>query len=843
VAVRSSVYLSCSVRINLVKLFIRIGLLLLIIISLTIAGFIWLFTDLPSLEALPVSLNTPSVRIVDRYGRVLYEALAEEGGRHSVVSLEEIPSALRLATIATEDRNFYTHPGIDYRGVLRALWLYLRGGQTLTGGSTITQQVARNILLGESERTQRSLRRKLREVYLAWELTRRFSKDEILALYLNQTYYGGMAYGVEAAAQTFFGKPVGELDMAESALLAGLPQSPAIYNPFTNPEAAKERQRTVLGLMETGGLITTEQRTLAEREQLVFTETPYPIEATHFVMMVRAILDDLFSSDQIYQEGGLEVRTTLNLDWQKHAEQAMSHQLEALRNSEDGLGHNVNNAALVALNPHTGEILALVGSPDYFDATNGGAINMALSPRQPGSALKPLVYAAALDPENPRGGWTAATMLLDVRTSFVTHDGKVYTPENYDLQEHGPVLVREALASSLNIPAVITLDHVGLERLFELTTRLGIDTLGDPQAYDLSLALGGGAVRLLDLTAAYGAFANGGYRVDPQAVLDVQDFQGNVLYRPLTSARMRILDGRVVWLISDILSDNDARRLGFGAYSILRLDRPAAVKTGTTTNFHDNWTVGYTPDLVVGVWSGNTDYQPMREVNGLTGAAPIWHQFMRTVLTGETASTFLQPSGMVKVQVCALSGLLPTEACPYRRMEWFITGTQPTREDTFYRQVTLDNATGRLADQNTPPEQQINQVALDLPLQAWPWARAHGLILYRDLSPSSADLSSTLTPLDRSSTGIQLVSPPSNSTYLLSTGFKADAQRILLEAVGEPELREVTLWVDGEMVARLSSAPYQAWWTLQAGIHWVWAEAVRENGERVRCEVTAFIVK
>jgi 1A family penicillin-binding protein len=826
-----------------VKLLARIGILVLIILFLGIASFLWLFHDLPSLDSLPKRLITPSVRIVDRNGKLLYEALAEEGGRHAVVPLEEIPPALRQATIATEDKNFYTNPGVDYQGVMRAIWFNLRGGGTISGGSTITQQVARNLLLEESERSQRILRRKLREIYLAWKLTQHLSKDEILALYLNQTYYGGMAYGVEAAAQTFFGKPVSDLDLAESALLVGLPQSPSTYNPFTDPQAAKGRQKTVLGLMESDGFITADQRAFAEREPLVYAESPYPIEAPHFIMMVRAMLDELFTPEQVYQAGGLVVRTTLNLDWQKHAERAVSDQLEALRNSDEGIGHNVNSAALVAIDPGTGEILALVGSPDYFDAAIGGAINMALSPRQPGSALKSLVYAVALDPENPGGGWTAATMLLDVRTSFLTHDGKVYTPENYDSKEHGPVLVREALGSSLNIPAVITLNHVGLERLFSLTSKLGIDTLGDPRTFDLSLALGGGAVRLLDLTAAYGTFANGGLQVEPRAILEVQDFQGDVLYRPPENSQVRVLDKRVAWLISDILSDNEARRLGFGAYSILRLDRPAAVKTGTTTNFHDNWTVGYTPDLVVGVWSGNTDYQPMREVNGLTGAAPIWHQFMRTVLTGEPIKTFAQPSGMLQVEVCALSGLIPTEPCPYRRDEWFFSGTQPVLEDTFYRIVTLDASTGFLANQDTPPDRRVTQVALDLPLQARSWARQEGILLYSDLISQTVNILPSNISNSSSRVAIQIISPSANSTYWLSTELAPAAQRILVEAMGEPGLREVTLWVDSELVAQLTTAPYQTWWTLEIGEHRIWAEAVRENGESVSSEVVSIVVK
>jgi membrane carboxypeptidase/penicillin-binding protein PbpC len=290
----------------------------------------------------------------------------------------------------------------------------------------------------------------------------------------------------------------------------------------------------------------------------------------------------------------------------------------------------------------------------------------------------------------------------------------------------------------LNIPAVLALQHVGLQNFSALARKLGISTLGDPQTYDLSLALGGGEVRLTELTAAYAVFANGGYSVSPQLILEVRDFQGNRVYQLTAPPKARLLDERIAWLISDILSDPDARRLGFGANSLLRLDRPAAVKTGTTSNFHDNWTVGYTPDLVVGVWSGNTDYQPMREVNGLSGAAPIWHQFMRSALAGRPARPFVRPPGLVQVEVCKLSGLLPTPQCPYRRMEWFISGTEPTAPDTFYREVTLDASTGRLATALTPVDRRTRRVALDLPPQAHPWARAQGLPLYADLKAAVA---------------------------------------------------------------------------------------------------------
>jgi penicillin-binding protein 1C len=738
---------------------------------------------------------------------------------------------------------------VDLAGIVRALWINLTARlqeeqtETLVGGSTITQQVARNLLLSAEERGERSLYRKLREGLLAWQLTRNYSKDDILALYLNQTYYGALTYGVEAASQTFFGKPVSQLDLAESALLAGLPQAPSIYNPFTDPDAAQERQGVVLGLMEKAGFVDEEQRALAVREELIFTSTPYPIQAPHFVMMVRVAVDSMFTPEAILEHGGLVVQTSLDLDWQGHAEHAVERHLTDLQTGEIGLGHNVNNAALVALDPHTHQLLALVGSPDYFDAFNGGAINMAIAPRQPGSALKPILYAAALDPSLTLQGsqlnspWTAATMFLDVSTSFVTHDGKAYTPSNYDQEEHGPVLLREALASSLNIPAVITLDRIGMAGLFEQASKLGITTLQDPEQHDLSLALGGGAVRLLELTTAYGAFANGGYRVSPVSILEVSDLQGDLLYTAPSVSNTRVMDERVAWLISDILSDNDARRIGFGPHSTLRIDRPAAVKTGTTSNFHDNWTVGFTPELVVGVWVGNTSYEPMRDVNGLTGAAPIWHQLIRTVLTGSPPQPFMRPQDMVQEEVCFLSGLLPTPACPYRRLEWFIEGTQPTQPDSLYQEVEIDTATGQLADANTPPERRYHTTVLDLPPEAQAWAHTEGLRLMSDLMAepgAEPDLSL--------STSLHMTSPSPGSVYRLSPGMAADAQRIPMEAFSEIHLVEASLWMDGVLLGSFKEGPYRLWWPLVEGSHEVWAEGLTQDGELVTSERILFSV-
>jgi penicillin-binding protein 1C len=811
--------------------FIFLCLLAVLIIGSGAYGYFWLLADLPSLDSLPERLNTPSVRIVDRHGRLLYESISAEGGRHTVLSLDEISPHLREATLATEDRNFYQHPGVDLVGVLRAVWINLRGGEVLAGGSTITQQVARTLLLDPEERFENTLRRKLRESILAWQLTQAYSKNEILALYLNQTYYGGYAYGVEAAAQTYFGKPAAELDLAESALLAGLPQAPSLYNPLRNPEEAKERQRVVLGLMEKEGMISSETRALAEEEPLVYAAAPYPMEAPHFVLWVRSQLDQLLPTEA--RNRSITVHTSLDLDWQRHAERAIEDHLERIRKDRGGLGHNVNNAALVAIDSRTGEIRAMVGSRDYSSTDIDGAVNMAISPRQPGSALKPIIYAVALDPtrQNPR---TAATMILDVPTTFELHDGKAYTPSNYDLRFRGPVLVREALASSLNVPAVIALDTIGFDPLFALAAEMGITTFGSPQESDLSLALGGSEVSLLELTTAYGTFSTGGHRLDPIGITRIVTGAGDSLYEATPMQGKLVLDERVAWLISDILSDNDARAPGFGPNSALQIDRPAAVKTGTTSNFHDNWTVGYTPGLVVGVWVGNTDHEPMIDVDGLSGAAPIWHQFIRTVLSGQPKTDFKRPPGLKQVRICSLSGLLPTEACPYQRLEWFIEGTEPTQADTFYQIVTIDSRTGLLADESTPHEYRREQVVLDLPVEAHAWARREGIPLLADLQPG--------TPQEAEKT-IFMVSPGQNTIYYLSEQVPAETQRIHIQAAVQLDAQEVSFWVDGERVASLSAPPYETWWPAEEGEHQVWAQALTNEGEKIRSEIVSYNVR
>lgn len=797
---------------------------------LFLGALLYTFWDLPSIDSLPNTYMTPSVRITDRNGQLLYEILPQEGGRNTVLSIENIPRCLKDATIAVEDKNFYSNPGIELTGIARSLWINIRGGETVAGGSTITQQVARNLLLSENERTERTIRRKLREAVLAWQLTRKLTKDEILALYLNQMNYGGMAYGVEAASQTYFGRPANELLLPECALIAGLPQAPGAYNPFTNPDLAKERQGVVLGLMERNGFITHDELISAESTPLSFNPAPYPLEAPHFVWIIKDQIDRLILQGVIDPNQSLAVRTTLDLGHQHLAESVLARRIAEFKAHDGAISHNVNNAALVVLDPTSGEILALVGSADFFDESIHGALNMAIMPRQTGSAFKPFIYALALDPSRSNG-WTAATPIIDVSTTFTIRDGTPYTPLNYDEKEHGVVSVRHSLGSSLNIPAVKTLQKVGIENTLDLAKRLGITSLERADQYDLSLALGGGQVSLLELSTAYAALANSGVYTGNISLLDIHDADGNLLYTADEKPPLQILDPRLTWLISNILSDDSARSIGFGPDSTLKLDRTAAVKTGTTTNFHDNWTIGYTPELLVGVWVGNSGYEAMHNVTGLTGAAPIWHEVMRGLLQGRPDHPFARPDGLIQVEVCDFSGLLPSPLCPHTRTEWFIAGTEPTQTDSTYQQIWIDTLSNSLANDSTPIERRKPITVLNLPIEAQSWAHEQGLSLLSDYTLDSDNL------LPSNENPLILLSPHPNTVYRIDPNFDPSAQQIKIEVAAGQGISQVEIWVDGTLLTTLFSPPYQAWWTLSAGEHRFWAEALGANGKRIKSEV------
>jgi len=819
------------------------------------AGWGWLTADLPRPGDLTRHVAAPSTQILDRHGRLLYEVIDPSRGRHTPVAWDDIPPYLLQATVATEDASFYSHPGVDLWAILRALWINLQGGEVLSGGSTITQQLARNLLLSPEERAQRTLTRKLRESILAWQLVRTYSRNEILALYLNEIYYGNYAYGVEAAAQAYFSKHVSELDLAECALLAGLPQAPSAYNPLINLEAARQRQRVVLELMVKQGFISEDDAVLACAEPLHFASTPFPIRAPHFVMYVQGLLEESLGHQRL-EQGGLRVHTTLDLALQETAQRIARRHLARLadaRYSEQD--RNVSNAALVALDPRTGEILVMLGSPDYFDTENDGAVNVALTLRQPGSSIKPITYAVAFDPAWAAGHgetpYTPATMIADVRTTFLTRENRPYTPRNYDGLFHGPVLARQALASSLNVATVKVLDHVGVEAMIRQARRMGITTFDATDRFGLALTLGGGEVRLLELGAAYAALANGGFRVEPVAIRRVEDVEGHVVWAPRSGRLGRVLDERVAYLISDVLADDWARMSAFGEGSVLQLNRPAAVKTGTTSDWRDNWTVGYTPDLVVGVWAGNADNSPMRGVSGISGAAPMWHDFIQSALRGWPMRQFLRPEGLVEVEICALSGQRAGPHCPHRHEELFIAGTEPKEECDWHRALHIDTATALLADPGTPLSRVVERVYTILPPELAEWGRAQGIepppvaasASHSGDHPTTGEVFSTSVSLF-SSFPLLMVSPDPWTVYRISPRLPASEQRILVEArpgTGA-RLAKVVLLADGHPLATLVRPPYRALWTLTPGEHTFQAVGHDESGKVLESEMVTVTV-
>jgi len=829
------------------KLAVALGGTVAVFCLLVGAGWGWLTADLPRPGDLTQHVAAPSTQIFDRHGRLLYEVIDPSRGRHTPVTLDDIPLYLLQATVATEDANFYRHPGVDLQAILRALWINLRGGEVLSGGSTITQQLARNLLLSPEERAQRTLIRKLRESVLAWRLVRTYSRDEILALYLNETYYGNYAYGVEATAQAYFNKHVSELDLAECALLAGLPQAPSTYNPLSDLEAARQRQRVVLGLMVKQGFISDEEAALAAAEPLHFASTPFPIEAPHFVMHVRDLLEESLGRQRL-EQGGLRIHTTLDLALQETAQRTARRHLARLGDTRYGeQDRNVHNAALVILDPQTGEILVMLGSPDYFDTESDGAVNVTLALRQPGSSIKPITYAVAFDPAwaavQGEAPYTPATMIADVRTTFLTRENRPYTPRNYDGIFHGPVLARQALASSLNVPAVKVLDHVGLEAMIRQARRMGITTFDATDRFGLALTLGGGEVRLLELTAAYAVLANGGFRIEPVAIRRVEDAEGHILWVPQGGQQGRALDERVAYLMTDVLSDDWARMSAFGEGSVLRLDRPAAVKTGTTSDWRDNWTVGYTPDLVVGVWAGNADNSPMRGVSGISGAAPMWHDFMHSALKGWPVRQFLRPEGLVKAEICALSGQPAGPHCPHRREELFIAGTEPREECDWHRAFRIDIATGLLASPGTPLSQVVERVYAVLPPELTEWGRAQGI----ELPPAVASPGrfSGHPAADESSLApLLMVSPDPWTVYRISPRLPVREQRIVVEARpgANARLAEVALLADGRPVATLARPPYRALWMLTPGEHAFQAVGHDASGEVTESEIVVVTV-
>lgn len=662
-----------------------VGIVFLFIVIL----FAWYAKDLPTPGKIQDRYPVESSKIMDRNGNILYDVHGEQ--KRTVVEGEEIPEVIKQATISAEDKNFYKHWGIDIKGITRAAINNITGKYSYTsGGSTITQQYVKNALLSP----KKTIDRKMKELILSLEIEAMFDKDEILTFYLNEIPYGSNAYGIEAASETYYEKPAKDLTLDEAAVLAALPNAPTYYSPYgQNPEELRERRDYILDRMYEDGYITEDEAKEAQEKEISVVERKENITAPHFVMYVKQKLIEMYG-EQMVEEGGLKVTTTLDLDKQRIAEEAV------VNGYERNLGLGADNASLVSLDPKTGQILAMVGSHDYFDTDNDGQVNVSISERQPGSSFKPIAYATAF-----KGKYSPSSVLWDVKTDFGN-----YTPENYDLSTHGPVTIRYALGNSLNIPAVKILYLAGLDNVLNTAHEMGITTLNEPERYGLALVLGGGEVKPLDMATAFGVFADNGTLAETTPFLKIEDSQGNVLEEYEEGKNKKeVLDPQIAYEISDILSDNTARTSTFGSNSALYFgNRPVAAKTGTTDSHRDAWTNGYTPSLVTAVWVGNNDNTPMSSAaSGITAAAPIFHEYMQKALEGTPIEQFEKPEGIQTVTVDKLSGKIPTDESPETITDIFASWQVPKEYDDIHIKVRICKACDgeKLADENCPESQ------------------------------------------------------------------------------------------------------------------------------------------
>lgn len=904
----------------------QLGLFLLLLFLIIGGGlYVWLFADLPSVSEIEERRLRPSSQIVDRNGRLLYEVVDQSAGKQVDLDFSRVPEACVQATLSTEDSRFYSHPGFDPIAIGRAFIQNLRsgaftGGYIASGGSTLTQQVARNLLMEPEERYEQSYKRKLREVWLAWRIEQNYTKDEILGLYLDQAYFGNFAFGLEAAAEVFFAKPAPQLSKAECALLTGLIQYPVGYNPLIDPEAAKGRQLTVLRLMEDSAFINAAESAEIAAEKLRYRSKLFDIEAPHFVMYVQELIASELGAERLRQ-GGLRIQTTLDLTLQHQAERSIRHRLSQLNCDAPGVctdltnpNRRVDNAAAVVLDSRSGEILTMVGSPNYFDESIQGNVNAALSLRQPGSAIKPFTYAAAIDP-----AWqhvtnvpplTPADILADLPVSYPVREEngviEPYTPVNYDRTYHGPVSVRDALANSYNIPTVKILNRISVKTLQTIASQSGITTFSED--HGLALTLGSGEVRLLDLAAGYGIFLHGS-PVEPRAILSIEEIgsaqqlinngQQSIInnqlltansqqpaannqqpiinnqqltangqqltansqqltannqsltansQQPAANSQQPVLSPQAAYLVTDILSDNRARIPAFGANSVLNLPFPAAAKTGTTTDWRDNWTIGYTTEHIVGAWVGNADNAPMLDVSGIDGAGPIWRDLMLAAHRTPPPS-FWRPDGISEAMICAPSGQLASAYCPEVRRELFIQGSEPKVVDEQFVAIDIDLANGLRATAQTPDERTTERVFWMLPAEYREWMNSNGIELPPPFPTVEqiASLQANNQPRALTSAPLILTAPIANSTFRIAPGLPPESQRIELTGFANTgaSWHNLRIVKDGEsVVSDLDIDHISTWWTLEAGTHHFWLEGEETEGdEAVRSQEAIIVVE
>lgn len=668
------------------KLLIIIAGSVLLFFFVAFASFAWIAKDLPSPGKL--SQTEKSTIFYDRNGKILFELYKDKN--RIPVSLKEVSSYLKQATIAIEDKNFYKHKGISQSGLIRAILYSFIFRRQLQGGSTITQQLIKNVLLS----SQRTFTRKIKEMILAFEVERRYSKDQILEMYLNEAPYGGTFWGVGSASRGYFGKEPKDLTLIESAFLAGLPQAPSIYSPFMGKNNAwQQRTKDVLRRMREDGYISKkeEREALKQMERLEFSKSKLSINAPHFVFYVKDLMEKEFGANILNQ--GLKIKTTLDLEVQKKIEVIVKKEIEKIKSL------NVTNGAVVVADSKTGEILAMVGSYDYNDQKYGN-FNAALGMRQPGSTLKPITYALAFEK-----GYTPSTVIMDVKTVFPQQGGNDYIPVNYDGKFRGPMQIRFALGNSENIPAVKMLAIVGIKNFLQKAYEMGIKSFEPTEKnlsrFGLSITLGGGETNLLQLTNAFSVFARGGIVKESKVILEIQDYKNKLIYKPKKPSEKRVFSQEVVFLISHILSDNNARSEVFGPNSYLKIPgKTVAVKTGTSDDKRDNWAVGYTKSITMGVWVGNNDNSKMNPqiASGVTGASSIFYYAMIELLKKYEDGIIEKPKNVKALEIDSYLGGLPKDGYP-KRSEYFIEGTEPKSISSFYKKLKISKSNGKLANE------------------------------------------------------------------------------------------------------------------------------------------------
>jgi len=651
---------------NLFKLY-RARIIFLGLISL-VYFYYSIFYQLPSPKNLANGPRALTTQILDRNGKLLYKIYQEEN--RTIIETRDLPDFIKKAFIAIEDNDFYSHAGFSIPGIARA---FIRNINircsisnikcSLEGGSTITQQLVKNALLSP----ERTWKRKIKEIILAIGTEIIYDKETILKMYLNQVSFGGPAYGIEEASQQYFGLSAKDLSIPQAAFLAGLPKAPSKYSPYLDPTKALQRQHQVLSLMRKNNYLTEEEFKTSLNQKLNILPPKIGINAPHFVMYVRDILVDLYG-ENLVNKGGLKVTTTLDLNIQEYAQKAVVEELKRINSLK------VTNGSVLVTKPETGEILAMIGSKNYFDLENDGQVNLTTSLRQPGSSIKPVNYALAIE-----NGLSVNTILRDEPVTFNVIGTGLWSPKNYDGQFHGNVTLRNALANSYNIPAVLLLVRNGIKNMAELAKKMGVSTWNDESRYGLSLTLGSLETKMTDMAVVFGTFANKGVTVPLNPFIKIEDSQGKSLPIPKYSSHQSLKES-TAFLISDILSDNAARSRTFGYNGVLNTSpHKVAVKTGTSNELKDNWTIGYTPEYLVATWVGNNDGSPMSYVaSGITGASPIWSNVIKEIIKDHPVKGFDIPSNFIKVGICELTGELACENCP-TKYEYFLKGTQPTK--------------------------------------------------------------------------------------------------------------------------------------------------------------------